>query len=187
MSLLKRIIPEEHWIDVMKKVFDNENYVEAICKAHAIDIISRIIASTELQVHRYNSKNKKIEEKKDNVYYRLNIKPNPNESGTNLKNKLVKKLLTEGKALIVFVKKRNLSVDYMYLADTYNSNDEILKGKTFKNVNIVDEEGNSKELKDDFSADRGQCIYFVYENKHLNTSLINYSNVAKKILKISEK
>ena len=186
MNLFKKILPEEHWVDVIKKVFDNENYIEAICKAHAIDIISRTIASTELQVHRYNSKNKRIEEKKDEVYYRLNVKPNPNENGTNLKNKLVKKLLTQGKALIIFTKKRNLSVDYMYLADTYDSNNEILKGKTFTNVNIKDEEGNSKELKDDFSVDKGQCIYFVYENKYLNTSLVKYSNVAKKILKISE-
>lgn len=113
-------------IDVIKEEFSDDNYIEAICVAHAIDLISRTIAATELQVYRYDSKNKKTEEKKDNVYYRLNIKPNINENGTNLKNKLVKQLLTKGKALIVFEKKRNLSVHYMFLAKTYDSSNNVI-------------------------------------------------------------
>lgn len=174
-------------IDVIKKEFTTENYIEAICVAHAIDLISRMIAATELQVYRYDSKKEKTEEKKDNVYYRLNIKPNVNENGTNLKNKLVKTLITEGKALIVFEKKRNLSVHYMFLAKSYDSSNNVIDGKIFKNVCVEDEEGNSHTFKRDFKIEKGECLYFTYKNDNIKTSLEKFKNVSKKLLETTDK
>lgn len=177
----------DEWVDVIKKTFTEENYITAICEAHAIDIISRTIASTELQVYRYDTKNKKTEEKKDQVYYRLNVKPNVNENGTNLKNKLVIQLLTKGKALIVFEKKRNLPVHYMFLAKTYECSNDVVDGKIFKNVVIEDEEGNSHEFKREFKIDKGECLYFTYNNKKVTTSMENFKKAASKILNITDK
>ena len=174
-------------IDVIKEEFSDENYIEAICVAHAIDLISRTIAATELQVYRYDSKNKKTEEKKDHVYYRLNIKPNINENGTNLKNKLVKQLLTKGKALIVFEKKRNLSVYYMFLAKTYDSSDNVIDGKVFNNVCVEDEEGNSHTFKREFKIDKGECLYFTYKNDKIRDSIEKFKNVSSKLLNITDK
>lgn len=175
------------WVDVLKKTFENENYIEAICTAHAIDLISRTIATTELQVFRYDKEKKKVIQKKDEVYYRLNIKPNLNTNGTNLKNKLVKELLTKGKALIIFEKKRNLSVNYMYLAKEYDCDDSIMYGKTFNNVTIEDEEGNSYSLKKTFQLDKGDCLYFTYENNNLRNSINTFKEKSKKILNIVDK
>ena len=174
-------------IDVIKNELDDENYIEAICTAHAIDLISRTIAATELQVYRYDNKNKKTEEKKDNVYYRLNIKPNVNENGTNLKNKLVKTLLTEGKALIVFEKKRNLKVDYMFLAKTYDCSNNVIDGKVFKNVCIEDEEGNSHTFKRDFKLEKGECLYFTYKNEKVKKAMQKFKTTSSKLLKIIDK
>lgn len=174
-------------IDVIKQEFSDENYIEAICVAHAIDLISRTIAATELQVYRYDSKNKKTEEKKDNVYYRLNIKPNINENGTNLKNKLVKQLLTKGKALIVFEKKRNLSVHYMFLAKTYDCSNNVIDGKVFNNVCVEDEEGNSHTFKREFKIDKGECLYFSYKNDKIRNSIEKFNKVSSKLLNITDK
>lgn len=174
-------------IGVIKKEFTTENYIEAICVAHAIELISRTIAATELQVYRYDRKKQKTEEKKDNVYYRLNIKPNVNENGTNLKNKLVKTLITEEKALIVFEKKRNLSVHYMFLAKSYDSSDNVIDGKVFKNVCIEDEEGNSHIFKRDFKIEKGECLYFTYKNDEIKSSLKKFKDASKKLLEISDK
>ena len=186
MGLFKKMTLNE-WVDVIKKGFSEENYIEAICTAHAIDLISRTIASTELQVYRYDSKNKKTEEKRDHVYYRLNVKPNVNENGTNLKNKLVKELLTKGKALIIFDKKRNLSVHYMFLAKTYDCNDEVVNGKVFKNVTVEDEEGNIHEFEREFKLEKGECLYFVYRNDKLQKAMENFKINSSKFLNIIDK
>lgn len=186
MSIFRTKTVEE-MIDVIKKEFGDENYIEAICTAHAIDLISRTIAATELQVYRYDDKNKKTAEKKDNVYYRLNIKPNVNENGTNLKNKLVKELLTKGKALIVFDKKRNLKVDYMFLAKTYDCSNNIIDGKIFKNVYIEDEEGNSHTFKRDFKIEKGECLYFTYKNDKVKNAIEKFNKTSGKLLNIIDK
>lgn len=174
-------------IDVIKKEFSEENYIEAICVAHAIDLISRTIAATELQVYRYDKGTKKVEEKKDSVYFRLNIKPNVNENGTNLKNKLVKELLTKGKALIVFEKKKNLSVHYMFLAKTYNSSNNIIDGKVFTNVCIEDEEGNSHTYKRDFKIEKSDCLYFTYQNNKVKDAIKKFNETSGNLLKIINK
>lgn len=174
-------------IDVIKNEINDENYIEAICTAHAIDLISRTIAATELQVYRYDSKNKKTEEKKDNVYYRLNIKPNVNENGTNLKNKLVKELLTNGKALIVFEKKRNLKVDYMFLAKTYDCSNDVIDGKVFKNVCVEDEEGNSYTFTRNFKLEKSECLYFIYKNDKVKNAMQKFKITSSKLLKIIDK
>lgn len=186
MNIFKTRTVEE-MIDVIKKEFSDENYIEAMCTAHAIDLISRTIAATELQVYRYNSQNKKTEEKKDNVYYRLNIKPNVNENGTNLKNKLVKELLTKGRALIVFDKKRNLKVDYMFLAKKYDCTNNVIYGKIFKNVYIEDEEGNSYDFKREFKIEKGECLYFTYKNDKVRNAIEKFNKTSGKLLNIIDK
>lgn len=177
----------EEWVDVIKSKFDKENYIEAICTAHAVDLISRTIASTELLVYRCNNKTNKIEEKKDNIYYRLNIKPNVNENGTNFKNKLVKTLLLNEKALVVFEKRRKLPVHYMFLAKTYNCNENVIDGKIFKDVCIEDEEGNSYTYKKEFKLENGDCIYFTYENTNTHEAIKTFKEVSAKLLNITDK
>lgn len=175
-----KVEKENEIIDVITSNSSSNKYIESICIAHAIDLISRMIAQTELQVYRYDSKTKRVEEKKDDVYYRLNIKPNLNENGTNLKNKLVKKILLDGKALIVFTK--NKDVDYMYLAESYETNERITRGKIFSNVIIKDDEKNEFTFNKDFSIDRGECLYFTYENDKLKSSLGSFSNNSSNLL-----
>lgn len=179
--------PVRNWMDVIKETFSNENYIQAICEAHAIDLIARTIASTELQVFRYDSQDKKIKEKRDQVYYRLNIKPNVNENATNFKNKLVKTLLTKGKALIIFEKKRNLSVHYMFLAKTYNCSEDVTEGKIFKNITIEDEEGNTKTIDREYKLEKGECLYFTYENKKIENAMEKFRQKSSKLLNIVDK
>lgn len=180
---------EVSWVDVLKSSFNNDECITAMCEAHAIDLISRTIAATELQVQRCDKKTGKVQIKKDNVYYRLNVKPNINENGTDFKNRLVKKLLTKGKALIILEKSAKTSTHFMFIAqDDYDCDSEIIKGKTFKNVSIADEENNQKELKGKtYKSGNGECIYITYENKEAKTGLDSFKTKAEKILQIAEK
>ena len=51
---------------------------------HAIDIIAKTISKSEIQVYRLNSKTGKVQkEENDLEYYKLNIRPNVNETATS--------------------------------------------------------------------------------------------------------
>lgn len=187
MGLFKKEDFIEYILGIMNKNADSGDYIPLLCKAHAIDLISRTIAPTELQVYRYDKKKDTVQEKKDSVYYRLNIKPNSNENATNFKKKLVAKLLLEGKALVILDKKKNQKVDYMYLADQYETDSSILNEKIFSNISLQDEEGNTTMLSKKYKNDNGECLYFLYENKKIQDELSDFIKRAGKLIKTIEK
>ena len=126
-------------------------------------------------------------EKKDEVYYRLNIQPNPNENGTNFRKKLVTKLLLEGKALSVFQKKYGEKVDFQYLAKSYETNSKILEAKEFKNVVLEDDEKNSFEFIRSFKLKDGECIYFTLFNNDILSATQKYKEKISELIDVAEK
>lgn len=168
-------------IDVVLKSEDTDNYIYTLAEAHAIDLIARTIAKCELQT--FEVKDKKIQETKGELYWTLNIQPNYNENGTSFLYKLTTKLLSEGSALVLINKLQKSNL--LYIADSYNASDKVLKEKTFTNVNVSDSEGNSMTLSKTYSSE--DTIYYSLKNQKIATASSNFKNNMAKILKATQK
>ena len=167
--------------DVLFGKGNTENYIYTLAEAHAIDLIARTIAKCEIQT--FELKNGNIEENKGDLYWTLNIQPNYIENGTKFIYKLVTKLLTDKTALVLInqTARRNL----LYVADSYNANYMILSGKTFSNIRIDDDEGNSINLNKTYNSDN--TIYYSIKNSNLKTASENFKFNTAKLLKASQK
>lgn len=118
-------------------------------------------------------------ERKGEDYYRWNIEPNRNESGTELKKKIVEKLLRENECLIIEVGGR------LYAADSYYiSKDNPLEEKVFSGVTV-----ENQLIRRDFKM--SQVIYIKNNNKDIR-ALINgvtegYKRIAQQAAEDYEK
>lgn len=164
-------------IDVIFGNKDSNNYIYTLAEAHAIDLIAKTIAKCEIQT--FIKKDGKIIEDKGDLYWTLNVQPNYNESGTKFLYKLVTKLLTDKTALVIINK--NLRENLLYVADSYNIDNKILKKKTFTDIVISDDEGNSMRINKTYNSD--DTIYYSIKNKDLTTSSENFKIKTSKILK----
>ena len=158
-----------------------ENYIYTLAEAHAIDIIARTIAKCEIQT--FEMKNNKIQENRGELYWTLNIQPNYIETGTKFIYKLLTKLLIDGTALILINQLPNKNL--LYVAETYNPNNKILTGKTFSNITVEDDEGNSINLNKIY--DSNNTIYYSLKNSGLKTASENFKINTAKLLKASQK
>ena len=100
----------------------------ALAKHKAIGMIAKAIAQSEIVV---TDGHQRVT---DDVYYRLNVRPNDNQTGTDFWYRVVAKLLEDGDALIVRVPE---SGKY-YLATSYTTDNYVMFGKTYRNVTITD-------------------------------------------------
>lgn len=100
----------------------------ALAKHKAIGMIAKAIAQSEIVV---TDGHRRIT---DDVYFRLNVRPNDNQTGTDFWYRVVAKLLEDGDALIVRVPE---SGKY-YLATSYTTDNYVMFGKTYRNVTITD-------------------------------------------------
>ncbi len=168
-------------IDILFGSSDSNNYIYALAEAHAIDLIAKTIAKCEIQT--FENKNNKIEEVKNDLYWSLNIQPNYNENGTRFLYKLVTKLLIEKRALVIINK--TPTTNLLYVADDFNANNKILVGKTFTNVKISDDEGNSIILDKLYNIENS--IYYSINNNELTTASESFKKNTTKILKAAQK
>ncbi len=168
-------------IDVLFGKDNLTNYIYTLAEAHAIDLIAKTISKCEIQT--FELKNEKIEESKGDLYWTLNLQPNYNENGTRFLYKLITKLLTDKTALIVINKKAKANL--LYIADEYNSSNDILYGKTFSNISISDDEGNSLNLEKTYN--QSNSIYYSLKNEVLATASESFKTNTSKILKSAQK
>lgn len=172
------------FVSIIDALFSNdnlENYIYTLAEAHAIDLIAKTIAKCEIQT--FELKNKKIEETKQDLYWMLNLQPNLNENGTMFMYKLVTKLLTDGTALVLINKLQKTNL--LYVADTYQTTNEILKGKTFSNIDVSDNEGNSLRLTKTYNSNNS--IYYSLTNTDLVKASKSFRDNTAKIMKIIQK
>ena len=167
--------------DVIFGKGDMENYIYTLAEAHAIDLIARTIAKCEIQT--FEMKDNKIQESKGDLYWTLNIQPNYIETGSKFIYKLVTKLLAEKAALIIINK--TTKTNLLYVADSYNCNNKILTGKTFYNITIEDDEGNSINLNKIYTSEN--TIYYSLKNSELKTASESFKKNTAKLLKASQK
>ena len=173
-------------MDIIQNEIGTANYQQALCYAHAVDMIARTIAQSELQIKIIDKEAKKPIITKNEIYYRLNIKPNLIDTGTNFKYKLVSKLLLDGKALVITAKKEKDGIESFFLADSYEASKEIMKIKTFSNVQISDDESNTLSMNAKYVLGNN-AMYFVFNNAEINKASQTFKNEISKMQDIADK
>lgn len=167
--------------DVLLGKNDLQNYIYTLAEAHAIDLIAKTIAKCEIQTFEKNKN--KIEKHKGDLYWTLNYQPNYNENGTRFIYKLATKLLVDKTALVIINK--TPTTNLLYVADSYDADKEILRGKMFTNVSLSDDEGNSLKLRKTYNIENS--IYYSLQNSELNTASESFKLNTSKILKAVQK
>lgn len=112
----------EYLKDTSKK-----SYIKQMALNTVIEFVARTIAQSEFRVMEGN----KIV--KDDLYYLLNVKPNPNQNAVQFWQKFIYKALIDNEVLII-----QSDDDYLYVADDYEHEDELgLLPQRFKDVMIL--------------------------------------------------
>lgn len=121
---------------------------------HGKSMIANCIAKSEICTV-YNNKN----EKKD-MYYLLNIRPNPNQTATEFWLDVIDRYYSyKGECLIVMIG------GYLYVADSYTKSNDVLKSKTFSNVSIrIDDD----YIKSYMTFDCSQSILIRRKDKNVD-------------------
>lgn len=109
----------------------------------AAGMIAKTIAKCEFKTYLPDKSNKVIEVK-DNDYYTLNVRPNPNESATNFWYRVIMKFLTDPDGALVIHDGSNL-----YLADTFSLNETVRYPKSISNVKVGNLQYNKSFSMDD--------------------------------------
>ena len=121
----------------------------------AENMIAKAIAKSEFVVQR------KGERAKDDVYWILNVKPNPNETATEFWTKVVKQLLRKGECVIVNLKGN------LYRASNFYTDNAVTKVKKYTDVSI-EVADDSLAITNTFKADD------VLHLRNTNKKIINY-------------
>lgn len=134
----------------------------------AVGMIAHAVAKSEFVVQR-----RKEGRAKDDVYWLLNIRPNPNETATDFWIEVIQKLLTEEECLICHVS------NGLYIVDTYTSNNAVMIPRTYSNLSISSN-GEIFRLYRTFQSD--DIIHLRAQNKkiskYLKSVLEMYNNTA---------
>lgn len=109
------------------------------------------------------------EERKEENYYALNVEPNPNQSSSEFKKALARRLILSPThdALIVSLNLAGRRFPALYVADDFQRNDTQLYESTFSNVSIDIFEDSGFLLNKTFSGNN--AIYMKYSNVELNS------------------
>lgn len=134
----------------------------------AVGMIANAIAKSEIVIQT------KTGRRKDKEYYRLNVRPNDNETGTDFWRRVVTKMLTEEKCRIV-----RTEVGKYYIVSSCTESTNVFQPKQYSSV-IVECDGNSVPLNKTFSAD--QMIVLKYENDKIRNYLNNVVQLYDKTL-----
>jgi len=171
------------FIDFIKNNGNASDYIYTLAEAHAIDLIAKTISKCEIQTFEYDKESKKVKKNKGGLYWTLNLQPNYNENGTTFLYKLATKLLTDKTALVIINKKKDTNL--LYVADSYNPTDDILYGKTFSDIKLIDEEGNTLPITKEYN--KNNSIYYSLNNSNLTAASDSFKSNASKILNATQK
>lgn len=93
----------------------------------AAGMIAKAIAKSEIVLTQGEKR------RKDEAYYRLNIRPNDNETGTDFWFNVARELVTTGDCVVV-----RMANGKYYRANSYQMDDYVLFGKTYSNIVLTD-------------------------------------------------
>lgn len=122
-------------------------------KRTAIESVIGMIARTVIQSEFRVKKNKKFV--KEDIYYKLNIQPNINQSSAQFWGKVIHKLLYDGECLVVVT-----DSDDLLIADSFTKTEYAVFNDIFSGVIV-----KGYEFKRNFGRD--EVLYFKYGNEKL--------------------
>ena len=99
----------------------------AFAQEKAANMIAKAIAKSEIMLTRGE------ETRRDMEYYRLNIRPNDNETGTDFWYKLARDLVSTGEAVVV-----RMPNGKYYRANSWTCDNYVLFSKTYTGITITD-------------------------------------------------
>lgn len=140
----KKVTEEE--LDAISKHFADKVAFKRLAIYIATSYIANALSKCEIKVIR-NGK-----EVKDTLYYRLNVSPNPNQSGAEFINSIVSRICKRTDALVVPHK------DMLYKADSFSIDKKPLKEHEFVSI-VIDDAQITKKYK------AGNCYHFKLENE----------------------
>ncbi|WP_438286916.1 phage portal protein [Peribacillus butanolivorans] len=132
--------------DTSKKI-----HMKQLAIQTCINVIGRTISQSEF----YVKKDKKIV--KDEMYYRLNVRPNPNMSASHFWQTVVHKLIYNNECLII-----QSDTEDLLIADSFTRVEYALVNDSFKDVTI-------KNFTFSRTFQMNDVIYLEYSNKKLST------------------
>lgn len=133
----------------------------------AANMIAKAIAKSEFVVWRKGQKSK------DDVYWVLNIQPNPNETATEFWIKCIRKLLIDQECLIVNLK------GTLYRAYSFQKDNSVTKSKRYTNV-VIEVKDDTENLTRTFKAE--DVIHLVNPNKKIKEYLKKNLDIYNSIL-----
>ena len=113
--------------DVYGKNFAASLYFKELAVYMAVSYIANTISKCEIKTY------VKGKEVKEDLYYLLNVNPNPNENSSQFMNRLVETYYYKHGALVVPYRNR------LYVADGFSLNRQPLKDDLFENVTIEEQ------------------------------------------------
>ena len=113
--------------DAYGKNFAASLYFKELAVYMAVSYIANTISKCEIKTY------VKGKEVKEDLYYLLNVNPNPNENSSQFMNKLVETYYYKHGALVVPYRNR------LYVADGFSLNRQPLKDDLFENVTIEEQ------------------------------------------------
>lgn len=144
-------------IDDWSMFYDEDKHRVAhkrIALESVISFIARIIIQSEFRIKNENNKGKKYD--KNRTYYKLNIKPNINQTASSFWFKVIHNLIYDGECLVIVTREKDLLV-----ADDYVRHEYAVKEDLFTDV-VVD----GLEFNRTFS--RSEVLFFEYGNEELS-------------------
>ena len=116
-------------IDVLEVIARDLTKVQlaAMAQEKAAGMIAKAIAKSEIVL------TKGAERRKDIEYYRLNIRPNDNETGTDFWYNVARDLVKTGDSVVV-----RMSNGKYYRANSYNMDEYVMFPKTYRNIVLTD-------------------------------------------------
>lgn len=159
MAWLDKILGRNKELEIMFDIDLIEDPSKRIqLKKLAFNTCINFIAKTISQAEFRYMENGKF--KKDEIYYRLNIRPNLNQTAAEFWEKVIYKLIYDNECLII-----HTDTDDLLIADTFTRDSYAVFEDTFKSV-VVDD----YEFQRTFTRDN--VIYLTYNNERL-TPLLN--------------
>lgn len=136
---------------------DNVNaaYIKAIALETVINFVARSLAQSDFRVYKGDRIDKSL------VSYKLNVRPNANQSSTTFWRDLVYRLIKDNEALVIESDTHDLLI-----ADTWTTNTSALYPLTFSNVSVSSNSGTGYTFYRSFSMD--DVWYLNYSNAKLS-------------------
>ena len=118
----------------------------------AIGMVAHAIAKSEFIVQ---GKNERL---RNELYWSLNVKPNPNETATEFWIEVIQRLLKNSECLICIIGKK------FYIADSFQVSNSVMLNQIYSNITIT-ANGESLQLNNTYTSD--EVIHLKAKNKKI--------------------